>query len=313
MKTGILSLLFFSISIPLWAQGSGFDMLSISPNPYSLSKAEATTSISEGAASIYSNPALLVYNKNSSIDLGYTFWIAEVTNIFGGVNFLRDRSAIAFSFYTSGSSEYEQYSAPGQSSGTFSIQYLSVSAAYAYDFKYFTLGGAAQYLNEEIFSYQANGYALNFGIASKLLNDRIRLGSSFTNLGEMDELNIEATTLPATFKTGISADLFEFSAPSNDDLPILISAYADFIHPMAESSDTDYADYSNSEDYFNLGLSVNIAEVLELSSGYKTQNNVRPISFGAGFITDDIKFNYALIPFNTGYGTVHSIGIQYKF
>ncbi|MEX0723946.1 MAG: PorV/PorQ family protein [Gracilimonas sp.] len=313
MKKGFLVLLFSCVSVPLLAQGSGFEMLSISPTPYSLSKAEATTSISDGAASIYSNPALLAYNKNSSIDLGYTFWIAEETNIFGGVNFLRDRSALAFSFYTSGSSEYEQYSGPGQSNGTFAIQYLSISAAYAYDFNYFTLGGAAQYLNEEIFTYKANGYAFNFGIASQLLDERLRLGASFTNLGEMEKLNIEATTLPSTFKTGISADIVEFTAPKNDDLPILISAYADFIHPMAENSDRNYADYSSSEKFFNLGLSINIAEVLELSGGYKTQNNVRPISFGAGFITNELKFNYALIPFNTGYGTVHSIGIQYKF
>lgn len=313
MKTGLLTFAFLILSIPLVAQGSGFEMLSISPTPNALSKAESTTSLPDGAASIYSNPALLAYAKNSSIDLGYSFWIADVSNIFGGVNFVRDRSAVAFSFYTSGSSEYQQYNSPGQSNGSFSIQYLSVAAAYAYDFSYFTVGGAAQYLNEENFTYNANGYALNFGLASQFLDERVRIGTSLTNLGEMGKLNIDSTPLPSTFKAGISADVVQFTAPKNDELPILISTSVDFVAPLKETSGKDFADYSASENYFNFGLNLTIAEVLEISGGYKTQNNVRPIAFGAGFMANEVTFNYALIPFNTGYGTVHSIGIQYKF
>lgn len=313
MKTGFLTILLFCYTLPLLAQSSGFEMLNISPTPYSLSKAEANTSVSDGSASIYSNPALLAYNKNSSIDLGYTFWIAEVTNVFGGVNFKRDRSAVAFAIYTSGSSDYQQRNNPGLSNGNFSIQYLSIAGAYAYDFKYFTLGAAAQFLNEEVFTYRANGYAVNLGLSSQFLNERVRFGTSLTNLGEMDELNIESTNLPATFKTGLSADVIQFTAPKNDDLPILITTYADLVYPLKEADDKDFANYSSSEAYFNLGLMLTVAEVLQISGGYKTQNNVRPISFGAGFTANEISFNYALIPFNTGYGTVHSIGIQYKF
>lgn len=313
MKTGYLIFAFILLYAPVLAQGSGFEMLNISPTPNALSKAEAATTLADGAASIYSNPALLAHANKSSIDLGYSFWIADVANIFGGVNFLRDRSAVAFSFYTSGSSEYQQFDNPGESNGSFSIQYLSIAAAYAYDFKHFTIGATAQYLNEENFTYNANGYAFNVGVASQFFNDRVRLGTSLNNLGEMEKLNIESTLLPSTFRAGISADLFEFTAQKNNELPILISVYADFISPLKETSGKDFADYSTSENYANLGVKFTIAEVLELSSGYKTQNNVRPIAFGAGFSTHEFTFNYALIPFNTGYGTVHSIGIQYKF
>lgn len=313
MKTSFLSLILILISNSLFAQGSGFEVLGIAPTPFSLSKAEATTSISDGAASMFSNPALLVYNETSSIDLGYSFWVANVTNIFGGVNFRNDRRAIAFSFYSSGADDYEQRNGPGPSNGTFSIQYVSIAAAYARDFTYFSLGGTFQYLNEENFTYRANGYAFNLGIASRFLGDRFRAGASVSNIGEMEKLNIEATPLPANFKIGTSADLYEFTPPKNDNLPILISAYADYVHPLQETEDKDFADYSASEPYFNLGISFTVAEALQLSGGYKTQNNVRPIAFGAAFNMDEITFNYALIPFNTGYGTVHSIGIQYKF
>ena len=95
MKSALLSLFIVLSSATLLAQGSGFEVLSIAPTPYSLSKGEATTSISDGAGSIFSNPALLSMNESSSIDLGYSFWIANITNIFGGVNFKNDRQAIA--------------------------------------------------------------------------------------------------------------------------------------------------------------------------------------------------------------------------
>ncbi|HET8864882.1 MAG TPA: PorV/PorQ family protein [Gracilimonas sp.] len=313
MKTGLAILFLLFISSSAIAQSSGFAMLDIAPTPFSLSKAEATTSIPDGSASIYSNPALLIYNKSSSIDLSYTLWIAGVNNIFGGINFINERRAIAFSFYSSGADDYQQYDRPGQSNGNFSIQYLSISAAYAYDFNYFSLGGAIQYLNEEVFTYQANGYAFNFGIATQVFDERIKAGASLTNVGEMDQLNINSTSLPSNLKFGLSADIAELTAPKNDNLPILISAFADFIHPLEDTSGKDFAGYISSENYFNLGLALTIAEVLELSGGYKTQNNVRPIAFGAGFTSNEITFNYALIPFNTGYGTVHSIGIKYQF
>jgi hypothetical protein len=317
MKTALLSILLLVAAQHVFAQsngqGNGFEVLSIAPTPFALSKAEAATATPDGAASIYSNPALLAYNNSSSIDLGYSFWIANVNNIFGGVNFKKGKRAVAFSFYTSGADDYQQYNQPGDPNGTFSVQYISIAAAYAYDFNYFSAGGAVQYLNEEIFTYRANGYAFNFGLATKFQQDKIRLGASITNLGEMGKLNIRSTPLPTNLKIGTSADLIEFTAPKNNHLPILLTVYADFVHPLQETNGKDYADYKSSENYFNLGASLTVADVIQLSGGYKTQNNVRPISFGAAFNTEEITFNYALIPFNTGYGTVHSIGIQYKF
>lgn len=313
MKKVLFGILFTLTTTMVFAQGSGFQVLDISPTPFGLSRAEAVTSISEGSASIYSNPALLALNKASSIDLGYSFWVASVNNVFGGVNFKNGNRAVAFSFYTSGADDYEQRNNPGPSNGTFSIQHTSIAAAYAHDFNYFSIGGAFQYLNEENFTYRANGYAFNFGLASDFMEERIRAGVSVTNLGEMNELNVSATPLPSNFRAGLSVDIFEMTAEKNDALPILFSAFSDYVVPLEETTSKDYTDYAGTDSYFNLGIAVEVAETLQLSAGYKTEDNARPIAFGAGFITNEIKFNYALIPFKTGYGTVHSIGVQYKF
>lgn len=325
MKTGFIFTLLMLLSGSLFAQNSGLEMLNIAPTPYSLSRAEATVSLPEGAASIFSNPALLVYNDASSLDLGYSLWIANVNNAFGGVNFKNDKRAIAFSFYSSGSNNYEQRDGPSPDpNGTFSIQYLSIAAAYAYDFNYFSLGGAFQFLNEENYTYRASGYAFNLGVATHFMNERVRAGASISNLGEMERLIVEATTLPVNAKVGFAADIAEISAQKNNELPILISASTDFVYPLSDTNDRDYADYTASDPHFNVGMFFTIAEVVEVSGGYKFRTKdifdgdfsgytERPFSLGAGFITDNIRFNYALIPFKTGWGTVHSIGIQYQF
>lgn len=313
MKPGLFFILFLMISTALTAQerGTGFEMLNFSPSSYALSRAEATVSIADGAASIYSNPALLIYNAASSIDLGYTFWLGNTPYIFGGLNLKNKQQAIAFAFYTAGASDYNQYDSPGTSNGTFSIRHLSISAAYAYDFSYFSMGAAFQYLREENYSYRASGYAFNLGIAGKLMDGRIRTGASLKNIGEMETLIIDATTLPANATMGFSADVFEISAEKNKELPILISVFADYVVPLNEND--DYLDYIPSSPHFNLGLSLNIAEVVEVSGGFKPTDDAQSFSFGASFIADNIRFNYALIPFKTGFGTVHSVGLQYQF
>ncbi|MTI88011.1 MAG: PorV/PorQ family protein [Balneolaceae bacterium] len=313
MRISLALLLFIVIGQPVFAQDTGLEMLNIAPTPFSLSKGEATTSVPDGAASMFSNPALLVMNPTSSLNLGYSIWIADVDNVFGGVNFKSNRRAAAFSFYSSGSSNYQQRNQPGPSNGDFSIQYLSVSAAYAYDFSLFSLGATAQYLNEQAYSYRASGYAFNFGIARNFLDERIRTGVSFSNLGEMGKLNNEATELPSNFKMGISADIVQFSPPKNNDLPILFSVAVDYVNPLQSTDNKDYANYTSPDPHLNLGFEFTVAEVLSVSTGYKTQNSVRPISFGASIHSETITFDYALIPFNTGFGTVHSIGIKYKF
>lgn len=295
----------------LQAQSSGIKMLEVGPTASELSISEAAVATPNGSSSIYTNPALLVMQDRPSLSFGYTSWIADTNNLFGGINFVKDNRAVAFSFYTSGISGFEQRNNPGESNGDFSIQYVSISGAYARDFKWFSAGIAAHYLNEEVFPFRANGYAVNFGLATSLSNDRIRIGTSFLNLGEMEKLDQVATELPSSFNFGVAVDVLEFVHGKSPDLPILATLMVDFIQPLESLSNNDQ-DFTPTETYFNLGINLLISDVVEVRAGYKTQDNARPTSFGLGFITDKVTFNYALIPFNTGFGTVHSIGLQYQ-
>ncbi|WP_103663839.1 PorV/PorQ family protein [Gracilimonas amylolytica] len=314
MKTlSLLFILLFACVQTGMAQNGGLDLLTISPSTYALSKAEATTSIPDGSNSIFSNPALLVFNENSSLDLSYTFWIADIKNVFGGINVLKKNSALAFAFYNSGANDYEQYNRPGQSNGNFSVQYLSLATAYAYKLNQVSLGVSAQYLREEVFTYTANGYAFNFGAAASILNDRVNLGFSANNLGEMEKLNAEATEIPRFIRFGASGNVFTFSPPKNESMPITVSLAADYVYPMDKNEADSGSATQLTQDFFNLALSLTVSDSIELSTGYRTGDTERPLSFGVSLFTGDLNFNYALLPFETGFGTAHSLGIQYTF
>jgi hypothetical protein len=293
--------------------GAGLDFLNISPSTTLLGISEAQTATPSGAASIYTNPSLLVFEEASVLDLSYTLWIAGVQNQYAAVNYRSGSSSFALGVYNSSSDEFEARDQPGEPAGIFSIGYLSLSGAYAYQIGPMALGITGQYLREEVFQYRANGFAINFGSAVSLLNDRLRAGLAVLNIGEMQDLNNESTLLPTSFRFGIDAQLIEFTTPGMNDLPILLSIHADFMQPLEESPSSDFIDSNRKEPFYNFGITADIADIFQLRTGFKLGPTERPFSAGAGFFIDPVKINYALVPFSTGYGTVHSIGLEYYF
>ncbi len=309
----LLSILTLGSATIVAQSSAGVDVLNFAPNPEALSISEATTAVPQGASSIFVNPALLSLMPSSTLNLGYSRMVGDANNIFGGVNFKQGNRAIAISVYRSGDDGFEQRNSPGSSNGNFSVDYLSVGSALSYNFKHFAIGASAHYIYQEIYLDKATGYSFNAGIARELLDTKLTIGASVVNIGKMNKLVTVEPKLPAAFRLGLSFDLLEFTPPKNANLPILLSISSDFVHPLTDTPKNTEVGYFNDKDYFNFGFILNVAEVVELNGGYKTGDTARPISFGAGFITDLITFNYAIIPFNTGFGTVHSIGIQYKF
>ena len=65
------------------AQRSGISLLDIAPNPFALSLSEAGSAWGQGGGNSFANPSLLVNTKRSSVEIGYTNWIADTKNIFG--------------------------------------------------------------------------------------------------------------------------------------------------------------------------------------------------------------------------------------
>lgn len=297
---------------PSPAQTSGFDILKFGPNAHAMSINEAGTAVLLGPSDLYMNPANLALEPSSALSADYTLWIADQNLSHVAVNFKREQSAIAFGIISSAGDDFEFREQPGPSQGTFSFTYLSLAGAYAYRVGRFSAGLAAQYLFEEAYIYRASGYAFNAGVSAEWWDDRLRTGITLSNLGRMNDLNNRATPLPTRLKGGFSLYLFEFSSPGDDNFPIGVTLMADYVYPI-EDADLQDTSYDPTESFVNAGLAFDVAELIHLYAGYKSGDTERPLSAGAGVDFEAISFNYGLVPFSTGYGTVHSIGIRYRF
>lgn len=317
MKYFIASLLFlfFICEKNLSAQdtGSGLDFLNIGPSSRMLSTSEASTAAETGASAIYSNPALLVLDDRSSVDISYTLWIANVNNQFAALNLIRNNRAFAFGVYSSGSTGFEARDRAGPSAGEFSIRYLSLSGALAQELGPLSIGFSGQYLREEVFQFRASGYAFSTGITAGFLDERIRPAVSVKNIGKMESLDQESTLLPSSFNAGISASLIQFNTPGEYNLPVLMTLLADWNKPIENSSTNDFIENNENDGFFTLAIDFNIGDLLFVQGGYRWGPTERPYSLGLGLAVESIRVNYALVPFSTGFGTVHSFGVQYYF
>lgn len=295
------------------AQRSGVALLDIAPNPFALSLSEAGSAWGQGGGNSFANPSLLVKSNRSSIEIGYTNWIADTKNIFGSYHKKLDQRAFSISFYSSGLQDLEQRDEPGPSNGLFSVHYLSISTAYAQSFRWFNVGASVHFLTEEIYPYRSNGYAFNIGLSRSFAKDRIHVGTAVRSLGEMQRLDVEETPLPKAWISGLSIGLLEWSGSKNPELPVFVRTHLDYVYPLNSESNSAQDTFINTEAYARLGIEILVVETLQITTGFRTGNTVRPHAFGIGYILSDIRFNYAIIPFDTGFGTVHSVGLQYLF
>lgn len=296
-----------------YAQNTGFELLTTGPNSEALGLSEATTAYLLGASNIYSNPANLAFETSSSFNADYSLWIGDLTNTHAAINFKREKSAIAFGLLASEASDFELRNRPGPSQGSFSVSYLSLAGAYAYSYRNLALGATLQFLREELYIYNASGYAINAGLSSHWFNRNLFISASLQNIGEMEVLNNDRTNLPALLRGGLSAKVF---AVTGEEMrfPFTVSLLADAVFPLNDQNGNDPNNSVSPDDlYFNVGLSINAADIITIRGGYKSGDSARPLSFGVGVVLNNITANYALVPFETGFGTVHSIGIGYQF
>lgn len=296
-----------------YAQNTGFELLTTGPNSEALGLNEATTAYLLGASNIYTNPANLAFETSSSFNADYSLWIGDLTNTHAAVHFKRDKGSIAFGLLASEADDFELRNRPGPSQGSFSVSYLSLAGAYAYSYKNLAIGATLQFLREELYIYDASGYAINAGLSSHWFERKLLVSATIQNLGEMELLNNDRTQLPTLLRGGLNANIF---AVGSEDLnfPLSVSLFTDVVFPLNDDSVNDPNDSVSPDDvYLNVGLSVEAANIITVRGGYKSGESARPFSFGLGVVFNNITANYSLVPFETGFGTVHSIGIGYRF
>ncbi|MBP3192422.1 PorV/PorQ family protein [Natronogracilivirga saccharolytica] len=297
-------------------QTTGMQFLLTGPSAHNMGISEGNTASLSGASSIFLNPSMLALEKQSSATISYMIWPATDTqNSFAGLAYRRDNDAFGVAFMSSLIDDVAFRQNPTQNpDGTFSVRYFSVATSYARNIGPLSLGLTGMYLHEQYFQQDAGGYGLNAGVGMNIFDERVRLGASLRNLGSMDELSETATELPTMLSFGADIRFLQFSTTAADDeIPLLVSFIGDFNLPLNEFEPEDGSISPQKDGYFNLGMELRVSDLIDLRGGYRTGETERRFSLGAGLLISEFYFNYAFMPYETGFGTAHAISLQYNF
>lgn len=278
----------------------GLRFLSIGTDPVQLASAETMAASATGATTLFANPALMAFEQSSSLGFSNTFWLDGAYNRTAAWVQPTRLGTFGFGVLSSTISDIEARQTPGPPDGTFNVTYLSFTGGYAKQMGLFSVGFNASWLSEQLFDFSATGYSVGGGIATQLLDDRIRLGSTVQHLGKMNPLITRSSPLPSIWRSGVRADIIQFSVNRSSEIPILISTAADVHVPLDE----------NEAAYVSAAMNVTVSDVLTFYGGLRTGDTRRPFGTGMSIQWQRFRFAYALVPFDAGFGMTHTLGIN---
>lgn len=286
------------------AQDSGLSFLRIGTDAKALARGDAGVATARGAFSTYWNPAGLAGGSVREIGLSHHIWVADVrTFALNSAFSIGKKSGVGFFIVATGSGDLEARTAPGESDGPFSAQFVSSGISFGRTFGAVRAGVTLKYLSERIFTNSANGYAFDFGLQSSLLSEGLFVGVTYSNLGKMQKLNVRPTELPRIGRAGI--ELFPFRMITALDGALLLST--SLVLEYSRNFVTD-------ENQFHIGLSGEVLETVTARLGYISNEVLRDFSAGVGVEVTEFIFDYAFLPFEDGFGgPAHILTLTYAW
>jgi hypothetical protein len=274
------------------AQNSGLPFLSLGPDAAGMAIGDAGVAHARGAFASERNPAGLAMGRTSEMAVTHHRWISDVSTygVAGRFN-LGGKGGIGLYVRATGSGDIDARDTPGPSSGTFDAQFVAAGLGIGRTFGPVSVGVAGKYLSERIFTVRATGYAADFGAQLRLADGGVELGAALLNVGSMDQLADRSTELPTTVKAGISVAPFRILA--FDDGATLFDAVL-----TVEYSRNTVDDRSK----VHVGASASVLETVRLRLGYVSNDALRDFSAGLGLSAGTFRVDYAILPFEQGFG-----------
>lgn len=298
------------------------EFLTIGSSAEQLALGEATTAIPTDGLNMWVNPATIAGVKYDRISANYVKWYTDSEISTFSVLFKEQKHSLALGVLSNSIGNIEVRSTPTPDPSLANVDYIALGASYAYELPWFSLGASASYVSEQYVTNSASGFALGFGVFSSVWKDKIRLGASVNHIGEMDVLYAQSSKLPTQLRAGIDADVASVTVPGDWSFPVMISATVDYTQFLQKvdrhldrlnSTMSDANLVQDSQSLF-LGLRIKAAELISLNSGFRflTESN-RSWSAGIGIQQKGFQFDFAYIPFDTGFNNAFAIGLKYDF
>lgn len=286
------------------AQDSGLAFLRIGVDAQSLARGDAGVASERGPFATYWNPAGLASPQQNQVAVSHHVWIADVRTYAVSSKFrVGENTGIGLYMTATGAGDLEAREEPGESAGFFDAQFVNAGLALGRSFGNVRGGITVKYLSERIYVNSANGYAFDFGLQTTLLDGGLNLGAALQNVGSMERLNASATKLPRIIRGGL--EIFPFRIFADQDNSLLLNTTV--IIEVSHNTVTESAQ-------FHAGLSGEVLETVTARVGYLSNDVLRDFSAGIGLVVADLKFDYAMLPFEDGFGgPAHIISLSFAY
>jgi hypothetical protein len=253
---------------------------------------DAQVSVVDGAFATFWNPAGLAHSGDNEVALSHHIWVGDVRTYAAAGRFqLGARSGAGFAVTATSSGDLELRERPGPPEGTFDVQYLGVGASLGRQVGPAKIGVTGRYISEEVFTERASGYGFDIGVQTDLASGALRAGAAVHNLGEMGELNAEATDLPTTVRVGLAVQPFRILAVDDDFTLLNTTVITEWSRLVPDERSR-----------LHLGLEVEALDVLMARAGLITNDALRSWTLGLGLVYESLIFDYALVLFEEGFG-----------
>jgi hypothetical protein len=281
---------------------SGMAFLKLGVSGRGVSMGDAMSSLVEGAAAAYYNPAGLLPSSSGNMTTQLMFmhkeWIQDSrTEFLGAALPLGGRSALGVSVVSTTVADIEVRTRPGPADATFTARNFSAGLSYAQGFgEDVRVGVTGKFLYEKILVNEASGFAADLGAQVKTPIENLAAGIVLANLGGMSKLENEKSTLPAMLRVGPSYTL------GLADNEYTLNLAVDYMNVFPEK-----------HSYLNTGAEFNFGRIVAARGGYQFGSQGRGLSLGMGVSYGVVGLDYAYSHLAEELGNSHTLSLAVTF
>jgi len=307
---------------------SGMTFLSIGGSARATGMANILDFAKNDLGSVFYNPAGLASVEKRSFYFNYTKWIADmgVTNMAISWNF-DNYGVFALHGQIMDYGNFNGTTIAQNNQGYTSIDVGNVSAmslglGYGIQMtEQFYIGGNVKWISQNLGQNDTysggsletagklnsvSNIAFDFGTMYDTNIRSIMLTMSIRNYSSQQLFENEEFIIPQTFKIGVAAELMELFSEPNKDHKVLFAL--------------EGVDARDRTQFLNAGLEYTILNMVVLRMGYasnRSQDDMSPLSFGAGFLLDTSSFlgkvDFSYGSFDSALGSTMRFSISGSF
>ncbi|MCH9007805.1 PorV/PorQ family protein [candidate division KSB1 bacterium] len=271
------------------AGGTGLAFLKVGVGARASAMGEAYTALSSDATATYWNPAGLILLSGGQVAFAHTEWLEDVSNDFLAIAFPLLGGSVGFSVYSNNVDGIERRVIPSeQPLGTIDANDIAAGISYGRSLsERLAAGVTVKYLYEKIFTASVAGYAFDFGVRFKPLDNPLIVAAVVQNLGSMGTLAKASIDLPTTVRVGAS---YRFPIEQLGGALLLAA---------------DGVKVADNNLRGNFGLELSVRNHLAFRLGYQAGFDEKSVAGGFGLNFSRYYLDYGYAPFDSNLGDTH--------